>query len=69
VERLHATDVAVTRTPFWEAWWLERYPSIVRPSHRVATFTLGGTRREFVDVYEVKQEDTVQVPKQHSSSL
>ncbi len=56
IETLHATDVAVTRTPFWEHWWRARYPDVVQPSHRVATFVLGGTRHYIVDVYAVTQE-------------
>ncbi len=54
VERLNAAAAVVTRTPFWEHWWQSRYPQIVQPSHRIATFTLGGSRRYVVDVYRVK---------------
>ena len=54
VERLDAAAVVVTRTPFWEAWWTARYPGIVQPSHKLATFTLGGPRRYVEDVYQVK---------------
>ena len=54
VERLSAAAVAVTRTPYWENWWQSRYPKIVQSSHRIATFTLGGSRQYVVDVYQVK---------------
>jgi hypothetical protein len=54
VERLHATVITVTRTPLWEAWWQQRYPGVIQPSHRIATFTLGGPRRYVVDVYSVE---------------
>ena len=54
VERLHATDIIVTRTAFWQSWWSARYPGIVQPSHRIATLTLGGSRHYVVDVYAVK---------------
>ncbi len=54
VETLNAAAVAVTRTAFWEHWWQSRYPQIVQPSHRIATFTFGGPRRYEVDVYKVK---------------
>ncbi len=54
VERLNAAAVAVTRTALWEHWWQSRYPQFVQPSHRIATFTLGGSRRYVVDVYRVK---------------
>ena len=55
VERLNAAAITVTRTPLWENWWRSRYPQIVQPSHRIATFTLGGSRRYIVDVYQVKK--------------
>ena len=55
VERLGATHVAVTRAAFWQNWWQTRYPNVVQPSHRVATFDLGGSRHEVVDVYAVKE--------------
>ncbi len=55
VERLHAAAVAVTRTAFWQSWWAARYPGIIQPSHKLATFTLGGTRQYVVDVYRVKK--------------
>ena len=58
VERLHADYVCVTRAPVWQHWWQSRYPDIVQPSHLVATVTLGGGRREVVDVYTVE-------PSQH----
>ncbi len=54
VEKLNAAAVVVTRTAFWKHWWQSRYPAIVQPSHRIATFTLGGSRRYLVDVYRVK---------------
>ncbi len=54
VERLHAAAVMVTRTPYWQNWWAARYPGIIQPSHKIATFTLGGTRHYVVDVYRVK---------------
>jgi len=54
VERLQATDIAVTRTAFWQEWWSARYPGIVQPSHKIATLTLGGPRHYVVDVYAVK---------------
>ena len=54
VERLHPAAIAVTRTEFWENWWHSRYPAIIQPSHKIATFTLGGSRRYVVDVYKVK---------------
>ncbi|MGI4787334.1 MAG: ArnT family glycosyltransferase [Janthinobacterium lividum] len=54
VERLHATDIAVTRTAFWQAWWEQRYPGIVVPSHKIATVSLGGSRRYIIDVYAVR---------------
>jgi len=54
IERLNAAAIAVTRTAFWEQWWQSRYPAIVQPSHRIATFTLGGSRRYIVDVYRIK---------------
>ena len=60
VERLNAAAVAVTRTAFWKQWWQSRYPQIVQPSHRIATFTLGGSRRFVVDVYRVKGEDATE---------
>jgi len=55
VERLKATHVAVTRAAIWQDWWRTRYPNIVQPSHRVATFDLGGARHYRVDVYAVKE--------------
>ena len=54
VERLHAAAVAVTRTLFWQQWWSARYPGIIQPSHKLATFTLGCTRHYVVDIYSVK---------------
>ena len=54
VEWLNAAAITVSRTAFWEHWWRSRYPQIVQPSHRIATFTLGGSRRYVVDVYRVK---------------
>ena len=54
LETLNAAAVAVTRTPYWERWWRSRYPQIVQPSHRIATFTLGGSRQYAVDVYRVQ---------------
>ncbi len=54
VERLNAAAIVVTRTAFWNQWWQSRYPQIVQPSHRIATFTLGGSRRYVVDVYRVR---------------
>ena len=54
VERLHAAAVVVTRTPFWQNWWSARYPGIIQPSHKIATLTLGGSRRYMEDVYSVK---------------
>ena len=53
-ERLQATDIVVTQTPFWQNWWRERYPDIVQPSHKIATLQLGGWRHYVVDVYAVK---------------
>ena len=55
VERLKATHVAVTRAAIWRDWWWTRYPNIIQPSHRVATFELGGARHCEVDVYAVKE--------------
>ena len=56
VERLKATHIAIVRdAPDWQKWWRMRYPSVVQPSHRVATFDLGGTRHYVVDVYKVKK--------------
>ena len=56
VERLRATHVAVVRNAkHWQDWWRARYPGILQPSHRVATFDLGGTRHYVVDVYAVKE--------------
>ena len=40
VERLRADYVCVTARLLWEQWWQSRYPSIVQPSHLVATFML-----------------------------
>ena len=54
VEHLNAAAVVVTRKPYWETWWQSRYPQIVQPSHRIATFTLGGSRQYVIDVYRVK---------------
>lgn len=54
VERLHAAAVVVTRTAYWQQWWSVRYPGIIQPSHKIATFTLGGPRRYVEDVYNVK---------------
>ena len=54
VETLNAAAVAVTRTPYWEQRWQSRYPQIVQPTHKIATFTLGGSRRYIIDVYKVK---------------
>ncbi len=53
VERLHATAVVVTRTAFWQGWWAARYPGIIQPTHKIATFTLGGSRHYVEDVYRV----------------
>ena len=55
VERLHAAAVVVTRTTFWQNWRSARYPGIIQPSHKLATFTLGGSRHYVVDVYWVKK--------------
>lgn len=55
VERLRATHVAVTRAVVWQDWWRTRYPEVIQPSHRVATFDLGGARHYRVDVYAVKE--------------
>ena len=56
VERLKATHVVVVRNARrWQDWWHSRYPSIVQPSHRVATFDFGGARHYIVDVYAVKE--------------
>ena len=57
VERLHATEVAVTRTLFWRNWWQARYPGVIQPSRRIAAFTLGGPRRYIVDVYAVTHKE------------
>ncbi len=55
VECLKATHVVVVRNArSWQDWWRMRYPDIVQPSHRVATFDLGGARHYVVDVYRVK---------------
>ena len=55
VERLKATHVVVVRNAqSWQDWWRARYPDIVQPSRRVATFEFGGTRHYMVDVYAVK---------------
>ena len=54
VERLHAAAIVVTRTAYWQHWWSVRYPGIVQPSHKIATFTLGGPRRYVEDVYGVE---------------
>lgn len=54
VERLNAAAIVVTRTAFWENWWQTRYPQIVQPPRRIATWTLGGSRHYVVDVYRVK---------------
>ena len=55
VERLKATHVVVVRNArYWQDWWQARYPEIVRPSRRVATFAFGGSRHYVVDVYAVK---------------
>jgi len=54
VERLKATHVVVVRNAhYWQEWWRTRYPDIMQPSHRVATFEFGGTRHYVVDVYQV----------------
>ena len=55
VERLKATHVVVTRAVVWQDWWQTRYPNVIQPSHRVATFDLGGARHYRVDVYAVKE--------------
>ena len=56
VERLKATHIVVVRNArSSQNWWGMRYPDIVRPSHRVATFDFGGTRHYVVDVYRVKE--------------
>ena len=57
VERLGATQVVVVRNAkSWQDWWRARYPNVVQPSHRVATFDLGGVRHYVVDVYAVKEK-------------
>ena len=53
VERLHATAVVVTQTAFWQGWWAARYPGIIQPTHKIATFTLGGSQHYVEDVYSV----------------
>ncbi len=56
VERLKATHVVVVRNArYWQDWWRMRYPDVVQPSHRVATFDLGGSRHYVVDVYAVQE--------------
>lgn len=55
IERLEATHVTVTRTEFWQKWWQTRYPDVVQPSHRVATFDVGGNGHYVVDMYAVKE--------------
>ena len=57
VERLHATEIVVTQTPFWQNWWAVRYPGIIQPSHKIATFYLGDSRRYVIDVYAVKKAE------------
>lgn len=54
VERLHAAVVVATRTAYWQNWWSARYPGIIQPSHKIATFTLGGPRHYVEDVYSVR---------------
>ena len=55
IEKLHATHVVVVRNArYWQTWWRVRYPSVLQPSHRVASFEFGGTRHYAVDVYAVK---------------
>ncbi len=54
VERLGAAAIVVTRTPYWTTWWTARYPGALTPSHKLATWTLGGSRHYVVDVYAVK---------------
>ncbi len=56
VERLGATHVVIVRNAkSWQDWWQVRYPNVIQPSHRVATFDLGGSRHYVVDVYAVKE--------------
>ena len=55
IERLHATDIVVTRTPFWQQWWQARYPGIIQPDHKIATLTLGVSGQYVMDVYAVKR--------------
>ena len=54
VERLHANYVCVTRPPLGTLVAVA-LPGIVQPSHWVASFVLGGSRHEVVDVYAVNR--------------
>jgi hypothetical protein len=49
VETCGVTDVLVTRVPYWQNWWRQRYPQIVRPSQKIATVLVGADLP--VDVY------------------
>jgi hypothetical protein len=53
VERLHADYVAVRHAPVWDKWWGSRYPALIRPSRKVATFALGDGGQYLVDIYRV----------------
>ncbi len=56
VEHLHATHVVVVRNAaYWQNWWRARYPNVVQPSHRIATYDFGDSRHYVVDVYAVKE--------------
>ncbi len=58
VERLHATHILVVRNAKnWQEWWHGHYPAIMQPSHRIASFAFGGSRRYVVDLYAVKEQE------------
>jgi 4-amino-4-deoxy-L-arabinose transferase-like glycosyltransferase len=54
VESLGATHIVVVRnTGYWQDWWHTRYPNLLQPSRRVASFEFGGSRQYMVDMYSV----------------
>jgi hypothetical protein len=54
VESLGATHIVVVRnTGYWQDWWHTRYPNLLQPNRRVASFEFGGSRQYMVDMYSV----------------
>jgi 4-amino-4-deoxy-L-arabinose transferase-like glycosyltransferase len=52
VERHGVTAIAVTRSKYWETWWKDRYPAIIRPDHILGTLRIGD--KYDVDIYRVQ---------------